>query len=257
VAGGERDHLAEELFIDLAQDVGGEDGKFVGGIGVVKVLDNVLENFVVDGEGGSEFVGRVGSVFFPVEVEEAGIVAFVGTVVEGEQPLINTLAVQEGLELGVGFDAAIFGDAEEDKPVDGALDGKIELAVGEGGIAEGEVAGQGVAPGFDLGEEGGIDLGGAFLAFGGFYVFVEGAFEDGVARKDRCDVVPAFAVLVVGEVEGAGGGGFVGFYGFDAGVIDGEFLEVGKDGERQFGAPGVASELASRKNLRAPPMRKQ
>ena len=33
------------------------------------------------------------------------------------------------------------------------------------------------------------------------------------------------------------------FAGLDAAVVDGEFLEVGEDGERQLGRPGVAAQL--------------
>lgn len=41
----------------------------------------------------------------------------------------------------------------------------------------------------------------------------------------------------------ARGGGFVGDGGLDAGVVDGEFFEVGEDGDGELGGPGVASEL--------------
>ena len=240
---GEGDDFAEELFIDLAEDVGGEDGEFVGGVGVVEVFEDVFEGFVVDGEGVGEGVGGVGAVFFGLEVEEAGVVAFVGAVVEGEESFIDVGAVEEGLELGVGFDGAVFADAEEDEAVDGALDGEVEPAVGEVGVAEGEVAGEGVAPGFDFGEEGGIDFGGAFFLFGGLGVFVEGTLEDGFFGEDVGDFGPAVGVFGVFEVLDAGGGGFVVFVGFGAGVVNGEFFEVGEDGEGQFGRPGVAAEL--------------
>ena len=52
---------------------------------------------------------------------------------------IDVLAVEQGLELAVGLDAAILADAEEDEAVDGALDGKIQLMDGECGIAEGQI----------------------------------------------------------------------------------------------------------------------
>jgi len=39
---GEGDDFAEELFIDLTEDVGGEDGEFVGGVGIVEIFEDVL-----------------------------------------------------------------------------------------------------------------------------------------------------------------------------------------------------------------------
>ncbi len=48
---GEADDLAEELLVDLPEDVGGEDGELVGAVGVVEPLDDVLERLVVDGQG--------------------------------------------------------------------------------------------------------------------------------------------------------------------------------------------------------------
>ena len=52
------------------------------------------------------------------------------------------------------------------------------------------------------------------LVVGGVDLSLESGFF--VGDLGGGDVVPAVAVLVVGEVEGAGGGGFVGFDGFGA-----------------------------------------
>ena len=51
VAGGQADDLAEELLVDLAEDVGGQDGELVGAVGVVEAAEDVLERLVVDRRG--------------------------------------------------------------------------------------------------------------------------------------------------------------------------------------------------------------
>ena len=63
--------------------------------------------------------------FFP------GIVLIVRYAIEVVESLISILAVEQGLKLAVDLDTAILAHAEEDDPVDGALDGKIEIADAE------------------------------------------------------------------------------------------------------------------------------
>ena len=48
VAGGEGDDLAEELFVNVAEDVGGQDGKFVRTVGVIEAAENIAQDFIVD-----------------------------------------------------------------------------------------------------------------------------------------------------------------------------------------------------------------
>jgi hypothetical protein len=145
--------------------------------------------------------------------------------------------------------AAILADAQEDDAVDGLLHGEVEVADGQAGIAQGEVAGQQVAPALDLGQESVVHRARAAFALGGVGVFVEGAAQDGIARKDRRRSRPIFNILVEGVVEDAGLGGPVGLFGFYAGVVNGQLLEVGEDAERQLGGPAVAPELVGRGNV--------
>ena len=88
------------------------------------------------------------------------------------------------------LDAAVLAHAQEDDAVDGDLDGVVQLALAELRIAQGEVLGQHLAPAFDLFQESRVDGRGAFLALGGFGVFVERAFENRVLGEDAGDVVP-------------------------------------------------------------------
>ena len=136
VTGREPDDLAEKLLVDLAENVGRQDGKFVGTLGVVEAADDVLEGLVVDRQPGREFVGRSARSFSGLEMKEAGVVAIVGLVEEIPQPLVDVLPFSSAWKLAVRLDAAIFADAQEDNAVDGELDGVIQLAVAELGIAQ-------------------------------------------------------------------------------------------------------------------------
>jgi hypothetical protein len=176
VAGGEADDFAEELLVDLAEDFGRHGGEFVGALGVVQPAEDVLEDFVVQVEVGGELVGRLAAAL-ALEVEQAGVVLFVGAVEELDEPFVGAFAVEERLEAAVLFDAAAFAHAEEDDAVDDAADRDVELAVGERIVAKAEVLGQVFAPGFDLFEEFLVDGGGAAFLLGGFGELVERTFE--------------------------------------------------------------------------------
>jgi len=212
-------------------------------VGEVEALEDGLEDLVVEDESGGDPVGGLGGLFLGGEVEDAGVVLVVGLEAEG----VNEVVVDVGLlgevqEPLVGLEAAVFGHAQEDDAVNGALDGGVEVVGGEGGVAQGEVAGEAFAPSLDLAEELGVHLGGAALALGGG-VLVEGAGPDGVAGEDVPQLAPAVGVLVAGEVEGARGGGFVAGAGPGGAVVDGELLEVREDGDGDLAAPPVAAEL--------------
>ena len=249
VAGGQTDDLAEELFIDLAEDVGRQDGKFVGAVGVVEVAEDVFERFVVDEQAGGQAVGEVGLVFFCTEVEQSGVVTLVGALKELDQVGVNVRGFGDLAQLFGRLDAAIFGDAQEDDPVDGHLDGVVQLALVELRVAQGDIARQQFAPAFDFRQEGIIDFGSAALAGNGFGVTVEGALQDGVARKNGGELIPFIQVLLEGQHHQAAGGGLVGAIGFGAAVEDGELFEVGQDRERQLGRPGVAAQLEGRADV--------
>ena len=139
------------MLVDLAEDVGWEDGELAGAVGVVEAAEDVLEGLVVDLEGGRERVGRLGPL--ALEVEEAGVVALGGALEVLEEVAIHASCVEEGLEPAVRLDAAGLADAQEDDTLDGALDRDVELALGEDGVAECEVAGEQVAPRLDFLEE--------------------------------------------------------------------------------------------------------
>ena len=189
-----------------------------------------------------EVVGRLGAVLFRAEVEEAGVVAVVGLVVEIPEPAVDILAVEQRLQLAVGLDAAVFAHAEEDDAVDGALDGEVELVDGELGLRRARFlasASRQVSISF---RNSASTVAVPRLPVGDG-VLVEGAFEDGVLGEDGGDLVPSGQVVAIGEVENAAGAGLVGWVWANPAIVDGELLEIGEDGERQLGRPGVAAEL--------------
>ena len=147
---------------------------------------------------------------------------------------------------------AVFADAQKEEAVDGRLDGIVELTFGSGEVcelfagtevAQGDIARQQIAPGFDLLEEFSVHLGGAAFSFGAVGEFVESAAPDGLFGKDFGDLVPMAEVFFKIVEQNAPSGGTVFGVGTVAAVVDGEMLEIGQDGEGKFGVPGVAAEL--------------
>ncbi len=235
------DDLAQELLVHLAQDVRRQDGELVGAVRVVQAAEDVLQQLVIHGETEGQLIGRLGTALLGSEVEQAGVVPLVGAAEELGQPAVDVLAVQQGLERPVLLDPAVLADPEEDDPVNRPLDGEVELALREVGVAQGDVPGQLLPPGLDVLQERRVHLGGAALDLRGLGVAVERALEHGVFGEDPSELVPPGLVLVAGQVQDAGGGGKVAPVGLDPAVVDGELGEVGEDGERELGRPRVAA----------------
>ena len=125
--------------------------------------------------------------------------------------------------------------------VDGRLDGIVELAFGSGEVcelfagtevAQGDIARQQVAPGFDLLKEFSVHLGGAAFSFGAVGEFVKSAAPDGLFGKDFGDLVPMAEVFFKIVEQNAPRGGTVFGVGTVAAVVDGEMLEIGQDGRK-------------------------
>ena len=240
---GQFDDLAKELLVDLPEDVGGEDGELVGAVRIVEPAQHVAQKLVVDVETEGQRIGRLVAVLAGLEVEEAGVVAVIGLLEPFAEPSVDAGLVGEGVEALVGLDAAILADAEEDDPVDDALDGEVEFALRQGLVPQSEVGGEIGPPLLDLFQKGGIDLGGAALVLVGLGELVEGALEDRFLGEDGGDVVPLLGELAEGAVEDAADGRLVGLGRFEAAVVDGELLEVAEDAQGQLGAPGITTEL--------------
>src|ERR1035438_2991674 len=133
---GEPDDSAEKLFIDLPEDVGGDDRELIGAFGIVETAQDVAQKFVVEIEIERQFVGIFVTFRFFLEMEQAGVVTRVGVLKQSGQARINAVAVDEGAEPAVILNAAVFTNPEEDDAINDALDGKIQFALRKPGIAK-------------------------------------------------------------------------------------------------------------------------
>lgn len=203
----EGDDFAEKAFVDLAEDVGGEDGEFVGAFGRVEVFEDGLELAVADGQAKRDRVG-VFSAGFGLEVEQAGVVLGIRGAEAFLQAVVDVRAVGQGQERAGLFDAAVFADAQEDDAVDDELDRVVELALGEVLILTDQVLSEVLSPAFELIEEDIIDIGGAFCP-ALRRVLVKCALLNRFGGQQASDFVPLLRNLVVGEVVEAGGVRFV------------------------------------------------
>ena len=176
-----------------------------------------------------ELVRLLVPVFFPLEMEQAGIVPVIGLAEKLHEPFVDVRAVQLRLEPAVFLDAPVLADAQEHDAVDGALHRKVQLALGEVRISERDVAGEQVAPVFDLGQKGVVNRCRPLLELRGLGILVKRALEYGFAGKYGDEFIPFCRIVFVGEVEHAAGGCLVGLDGLYAAVVDGEFLEIGQN----------------------------
>ncbi len=60
-------------------------------------------------------------------MKQAGVVPVVRLAEDGAEAFVDALSVQVRLQPAVVLDAAVFADAQEDEPVDGALHREIDL----------------------------------------------------------------------------------------------------------------------------------
>ena len=150
VGAGEADDLAQELLIDLPKDIGGQHRELIRAFGVIQVGKQILERFIINRQTQGEGVGCISLPFLCPEVEQSGVIAIIGITEKLAQAGIDITPVEQSLQLSIKLDATVFADAQEDDPVDGHLDGVIQVALAEGGVAQGDVMRQQVAPALDL-----------------------------------------------------------------------------------------------------------
>ena len=112
-------------------------------------MEQIAENLVVHVEIEGDLVGRLMAAFFRAEIKKPGVEFGVGVLENLAKSAIDARSVREAKKPAVELDPSIFADPEEDDPVDDALDGEVELALAEAGIAHGDISGQLVPPTFD------------------------------------------------------------------------------------------------------------
>jgi len=159
------------------------------------------------------------------------------------QPPVDLGAVSESHEQTVLFDAPVFADAEKDNTVDGTLYGEVQFTLCKAGIPEGDISGKYFAPSLNFFEEGSVNFGGSPLYPAGFNIFIKRTFKNRFTREDRGDFIPAFDIFIISKVKGTCPGRLVGLDWFNPAVIDGEFLKIRQDTERQLGRPCVTAKL--------------
>ncbi|HEX9756895.1 MAG TPA: hypothetical protein VGB26_03735 [Nitrospiria bacterium] len=129
------------------------------------------------------------------------------------------------------------------------MNGEIKVTHGEVGIAQCQITSQGIAPGFNLGQELGINFGSAALSLSRYCKFIKGAFEDGILRKNGGNLTPPRRIFIVGKVKDTAYAWFVVGFGGNPAVVNGKFFKVGQDGERKLGTPGIAPKLIGRTDI--------
>jgi len=243
---GEADDLAQKALVHLAEDVGGDVAEGVGAQRVVEVGEDVLEDFVVDLEGRGERVGGAGLALLGAKMKQARVVLAVGLAEQRQQVAVDIDAVGGVAQRVFGLHAAVFADAQEDDAVDGGLDGEVDGARIEAGVAQSDIPRQFLAPALHFGQKVVVHVGGSFFGPRRFDKLVEAAFHDGLAGEDSGDVVPFVGELLVGIQAHAVDGGGVAVFGFEAAVVNGQLLEIGEHRHGHLGGPAVAPGLKSR-----------
>ena len=109
--------------------------------------------------------------------------------------------IDECLESSVVLDASVLADSEEDDAVDGALNGEVDVALGEFLVANGDVSRQLYTPVLDFGEKGVVHLGRPPLFRRRGDVFVVSALLDRLGGKYGTDFLPAVDVIGVFNVK--------------------------------------------------------
>ncbi|HNQ80713.1 MAG TPA: hypothetical protein PKI53_06350 [Candidatus Aminicenantes bacterium] len=147
-----------------------------------------------------------------------------------------------------GLDAPVLGHPKKDDPVDGQLNREVQVVQGQAGIAEGDVAGQDVAPAFDFLQEFGVHLRRAALPLGG-RVLVERSRPDRLAGEHVPQLPEAVGVFFRPEILDAGVRRLLARFRPRAAIIDAQLLKIRQDGEGDPRAEAVPAELVGRPGI--------
>ena len=184
--------------------------------------------------------------FFSAKVEQPGVVFFVGLAEQCQQVRVHLFAVGGVAQCVLGLDAALLADAQEDDAVDGQLHGAVQLAGGQRGIAQGEVARQFLAPAFHFHQKSVVHVGRAALAFESHCKLVERALMHRLVREQAVEFVPFADIFRIREQLHPADMRRVAVDGFGAAVIHRQLLEITQNADGNFGRPGVTPDLESR-----------
>ena len=170
-------------------------------------------------------------------MEQARIVLAVGVQVEFLDLVVAIAADGSGaLQPAIAFQIAIFGDAQEDDAVDGALHQMVEFALAERPVDEArllvDIRRQVDAPDFHVAQEGRVN---AQNAFGGRFEDVPvPAFAHRFGRQRFPQPIPFVEVLRTGQIHDPGFVGEIALLRLDAAIIDRELGEIGPKRQARY-----------------------
>ena len=73
--------------------------------------------------------------------------------------------------------------------------------------------------------------------------------QDTLLREFGSNPIPFLGILFVGKIRDSGGGGRITRHWLLGAVIDRKLLEIGQDGERKVGIPGIPADLEGRTGI--------
>ena len=123
--GRKPDDLAQELLVDLAQNLRPEAEKLIRAFRVVKLADDRLEGLVVERQAGGQFVGGLRPAFLRIKVEQTGVIPVVGLSRGFAGGRRQVEPFSKAWSCAVGSMPRSSADPEEDESVDSALHGEI------------------------------------------------------------------------------------------------------------------------------------
>ncbi len=246
--GVQADDFTEKLLIHLPQNFRRNHLERIRAFGVIQPRQHAAQRVVVNRQIRRQRVRRVALAALLLKVENPGIIFGVGLVEAFQQQPVYIGLVAQRAQFAIRLDAAIFADAQENHPVNRQLHGVIQFAPRQPRIPRREMLGQLLAPAFDVLQKGHVHRQRAALVFARLDVVIQRAVGDGVAGKERGEIVPFGEVFVKREVPQPGARGVILLFRHDAAIIDREFLKVGENADRQFRAPAVAPQLVRRMN---------
>src|SRR5260370_18079557 len=97
-------NFAKELFIALAENVRRQRRENVGRFGIIDALEYVAQQLVIHFEAERQFIWRFPPTLLEFEMEEAGVVAFVGLLEHLAETPVDALRVRQRAQPTVIFD---------------------------------------------------------------------------------------------------------------------------------------------------------
>src|SRR5260370_17049881 len=120
-------NFAKELFIALAENVRRQRRENVGRFGIIDALEYVAQQLVIHFEAERQFIWRFPPTLLEFEMEEAGVVAFVGLLEHLAETPVDALRVRQRAQPTVIFDTSAFPDAQKDNSIDNPLAVKLHV----------------------------------------------------------------------------------------------------------------------------------